>query len=79
MRTIQTVKHIRSDINNKSNHYRQYITKLELYIGTHSSHYAIIKCVDFEPIKYSIILIVATFFKVFREFDFVFPYNILLI
>ena len=43
------------------------------------SHYNIIKCIGLELIHYAINLNFASFSKVFKEFDYVFLLNILLV
>ena len=45
----------------------------------YSSYHKIIKCVDYKPIHYVINLYVATSFKVFSKFDYMFLSNVLLV
>ena len=45
----------------------------------YSNHYRIIKCIGSEPIHYAFNLDVASSFKIFSDFDYVFLSNVLLV
>ena len=45
----------------------------------YSSHHRIIKCIDFKPINCAINLDVASSFRVFSKFDYLFLSDVLLI